>query len=142
MGTVGSRLQQARMEAGFTLSEVALELDIDAKYLFALEEEAYDDLPGKTFALGYAKTYAAYLGLNSRKITEEIMKDIGYDEGSFINGNIERRLFTPEDHIKKRKDQIENVTRRSARQRRFLMSFVVTLAILAFIAFLGSRLWI
>ena len=42
MGTTGLRLQQARMEAGFTLNEVASELDIDAQYLFALEEEAYD----------------------------------------------------------------------------------------------------
>ena len=56
MGTTGLRFQQARMEAGFTLGEIAQELDIDARYLFALEEEAYDDLPGKTFALGYAKS--------------------------------------------------------------------------------------
>ena len=70
MGTTGLRFQQARMEAGFTLGEIAQELDIDARYLFALEEEAYDDLPGKTFALGYAKSYANYLGLNARKITD------------------------------------------------------------------------
>ncbi|MGM9567483.1 MAG: helix-turn-helix domain-containing protein [Clostridia bacterium] len=142
MGTTGLRLQQARMEAGFTLNEVASELDIDAPYLFALEEEAYDDLPGKTFVLGYAKTYASYLGLNSRKITEEIMKEIGYDESSFINSGIEKRLFTPEEHIEKRNSQWENASRRSARQRRLLASILITLAILAFFAFLGSRLWI
>lgn len=142
MGTTGLRLQQARMEAGLTLSEVADELDIDARYLYALEEEAYDELPGKTFVVGYAKTYASYLGLNSRKITEEIMKDIGYDESSFINSNIERRLFTPEDRIQKRKDQLENAAQRSARQRRLLFSIVITLSILALAAFLGSRLWI
>lgn len=142
MGTTGLRLQQARMEEGFTLNEVASELDIDAQYLFALEEEAYDDLPGKTFTLGYAKTYATYLGLNSRKITEEIMKEIGYDESSFINSSIEKRLFTPEEHIEKRNNQWENASQRSARQRRLLASILITLAILAFFAFLGSRLWI
>ena len=142
MGTTGVRLQQARMDAGFTLSEVAEELDIEARYLYALEEESYDELPGKTFTVGYAKTYASYLGLNSRKITEEIMKEIGYDESSFINSSIERRLFTPEDHIKRRNDQWESAGQRSARQRRLPFSIVVTLGILAFAAFLGSRLWI
>ena len=142
MATTGLRLQQARMDAGLTLGEAAAELDIDAKYLYALEEEMYDDLPGKTFAIGYAKTYATYLGLNSRKITEEIMKQIGYDESSFINSSIEKRLFTPEDHIKKRKDQLENATQRSARQRRLLYSILITLGILGLLAFLGSRLWI
>lgn len=142
MGTTGLRLQQARMDAGYTLNEVAAELDIDAKYLYALEDEAYDDLPGKTFALGYAKTYATYLGLNSRKITEEIMKEIGYDESSFINSSLEKRLFTPEDHVQKRKDKLENATQRSARQRRLLFSILVTLGILALLGFLGSRLWI
>ena len=142
MGTTGLRFQQARMEAGFTLGEIAQELDIDARYLFALEEEAYDDLPGKTFALGYAKSYANYLGLNARKITDEIMQEIGYDEGAFVNSTIEQRLCKPEDHVRKRNDQWENVSKRSAHHRRLLLTIIVTLLILAFAAFLGSRLWI
>ena len=142
MGTTGMRFQQARMEAGFTLSEVADALDIEAKYLYALEDEAYDDLPGKTFTLGYAKSYASYLGLNSKRITDEIMKDIGYEEASFINSNLERRLFTSEEHIKKRNDQWEAVSQRSARHRKLLYSILITLVVLGFIAFLGSRTWI
>ena len=142
MGTTGMRLQQARMEAGFTLGEVASALDIDAKYLFALEEEDYDVLPGKTFALGYAKSYSSYLGLNSRRVTEEIMKDIGYDESSFVDSEIERRLFTPEDHIKRRNDHWQDSDKKAKRQRRNLYSFLITLAILFVLAFFGSRLWI
>lgn len=142
MGTTGMRFQQARMEAGFTLSEVADALDIDAKYLYALEDEAYDALPGKTYALGYAKSYASYLGLNSKKITDEIMKEIGYEEASFINNRLEQRLFSSEEHIKKRNDQWETVSQRSARHRKLLYSILITLGILGFIAFLGSRLWI
>lgn len=142
MGTTGMRFQQARMDAGFTLNEVAKELDIDARYLFALEEEAYDDLPGKTYVLGYAKSYASYLGLNSRKVTDEIMAVIGYDEMASVNNAIERRLFTSEDHIRRRNDQWESVSRRSARNRRLLLTIIVTLSILAIIAFFGSRLWV
>lgn len=142
MGTTGMRFQQARMEAGFTLSEVAAALDIDARYIFALEDEAYEDLPGKTFAIGYAKTYASYLGLNPKRIAEEIMKEIGYDESSFINSSIERRLFKPEDHIEKRNKQWENVSQRSAKNRRMLMTILITLAILCLFAFFGSRLWV
>ncbi len=130
------------MDAGFTLSEVAVALDIDARYLFALEEESYDDLPGKTFAIGYAKTYASYLGLNPKKIAEEIMKEIGYDESSFINSSLEKRLFKPEDHIEKRNKQWEDVSQRSARHRRLLVSILITLAVLALFSFFGSRLWV
>ncbi|HMM05768.1 MAG TPA: helix-turn-helix domain-containing protein [Clostridiales bacterium] len=142
MGTTGMRFQQGRMDAGFTLSEVAVALDIDARYLFALEEESYDDLPGKTFAIGYAKTYASYLGLNPKKIAEEIMKEIGYDESSFINSSLEKRLFKPEDHIEKRNKQWEDVSQRSARHRRLLVSILITLAVLALFSFFGSRLWV
>ncbi len=142
MGTTGMRFQQGRMDAGFTLSEVALALDIDARYLFALEEESYDDLPGKTFAIGYAKTYASYLGLNPKKIADEIMKEIGYDESSFINSSLEKRLFKPEDHIEKRNKQWEDVSQRSARHRRLLVSILITLAVLALFSFFGSRLWV
>lgn len=142
MGTTGMRFQQGRMDAGFTLSEVAAALDIDARYLFALEEESYDDLPGKTFAIGYAKTYASYLGLNPKKIADEIMREIGYDESSFINSSLEKRLFKPEDHIEKRNKQWEDVSQRSARHRRLLVSILITLAVLGLFSFFGSRLWV
>lgn len=142
METTGKRLQRARMETGFTLDEVAKALDIDAKYLFALENEDYDKLPGKTFALGYAKSYATYLGLNSRRVTEEIMQEIGYDESSFINSGLEKRLFTPEDDFRRRKEEMQKAGKKSKRDRHMLYSIMITLAVLCFLAFIGSRLWI
>lgn len=61
--SVGEELRRARVEAGLDLADVAAHLRIRSNFLSALEEGHPDALPGITYAIGYVRTYAAFLGL-------------------------------------------------------------------------------
>lgn len=60
---VGEELRRAREDAGLDLADVAAHLRIRSNFLSALEEGRPDALPGITYAIGYVRTYAAFLGL-------------------------------------------------------------------------------
>lgn len=70
MFEIGSRLGQAREERGLELADAAAATRIRARYLAALEEERFDQLPD-----GYARTllrsYAAYLGLDAERLVDQ-----------------------------------------------------------------------
>lgn len=53
------------------ITEVERATKIRAKYLRALENEEFDLLPGPTFVRSFLRTYAEYLGLDSRLLIEE-----------------------------------------------------------------------
>ena len=50
-------------ELGMTIEDVAEELRLSPRQIQALEEEAYERLPGPTYVRGYLRNYARLLGL-------------------------------------------------------------------------------
>src|SRR5437763_4287945 len=71
MPEIGETLRDARMRAKIDVSEVEATTKIRAKYLRALENEEWGLLPGPTFVRSFLRTYADYLGLDSRLLVEE-----------------------------------------------------------------------
>ncbi|MEG0874781.1 MAG: helix-turn-helix domain-containing protein [Clostridiales bacterium] len=142
MGIIGMSFQQARIEQGYTLGEVADALNIDVRYIFDLEDEDFDDLPGKTFVIGYAKSYARFLGLNSKRITAAITAEIGYTDIVPIHDGVERQLLGSEGHVSSRRKEMQNFTKRSKKNRKYMVGIVFVLMLLMLISFLGTRLWI
>jgi cytoskeleton protein RodZ len=63
---IGPTLREARLRAKVDISEVEAHTKIRAKYLRALENEEWELLPGPTFVKTFLRTYAEYLGLDSR----------------------------------------------------------------------------
>jgi cytoskeleton protein RodZ len=61
---LGSELREARVQRGLTLEAVAYETRIRTRYLEALEDERWDDLPGEAYAKGFLRTYADFVGLD------------------------------------------------------------------------------
>ncbi len=61
---IGEALRTAREQKGLTYLEVEQETKIRARYLEALEEERFEELPGETYTLGFLRIYASYLGLD------------------------------------------------------------------------------
>lgn len=142
MGRIGMIFQEARTEQGFTLGEVADALNIDVRYIFDLEDEDYDDMPGKTYVIGYARSYAKFLGLNSKRITATIAKEIGYEEAMSGRGGIEENLFGDDEASLSRRREIENFKKRSQKNRKYMLGIFLVLGVLCLISFLGTRLWI
>lgn len=61
---IGQALRNARISAGMELSDVAAHLRIRTNFLAALEDGKADALPGVTYAIGYVRTYSAFLDLD------------------------------------------------------------------------------
>lgn len=60
----GTRLKQRREERGMTLDQAAFSTKIGTRFLRALEEERFDQLPGGIFNKGFIRAYARCLGLD------------------------------------------------------------------------------
>lgn len=67
-GGVGALLMASRLRLGDDLRYVAENLHIRFIYLQAIEDSRYDDLPGAAYAIGFIRTYADYLGLDSDEV--------------------------------------------------------------------------
>src|ERR1700691_1260977 len=63
--TVGQDLRAARLRRGDDLATVSKALKIRKDHLEALEEDRIEALPGRTYAVGFVRTYADYLGLEA-----------------------------------------------------------------------------
>lgn len=68
--TVGVLLRLRREERGEDLRYVAQILRIRYPYLKAIEDSRPDELPGPTYAIGFVRTYADHLGLDSDKMVQ------------------------------------------------------------------------
>lgn len=68
---LGASLRQVRNERRLSVDEVALSLKLSPRIIAALEEEAYDELPGPTYVRGYLRSYGMLLGLPPQQLIEQ-----------------------------------------------------------------------
>lgn len=67
---VGELLRNTRLKKGKTLGDVSKDLCIRKFYLEAIENLSAKDLPPVPYGLGFVRSYAEYLGLNSLRIVQ------------------------------------------------------------------------
>ena len=77
MREVGAQLRQVRLDRGEDLDEVARHLRIKSAYLFGIEQGDLSALPGRTYALGFLRTYADYLGFDGADLVARIKSSVG-----------------------------------------------------------------
>ncbi|HZW82373.1 MAG TPA: helix-turn-helix domain-containing protein [Candidatus Deferrimicrobium sp.] len=68
--TIGKTLRESRESQGLTLKDLEETTKIRTHYLQALEEEAYSELPGQTYVMGFIRTYARSLGLDPQELVD------------------------------------------------------------------------
>jgi len=76
MREVGAQLRQVRLERGEELDEVAEHLRIKSTYLFGIEQGDLSRLPGRTYALGFLRSYADYLGFDGDDLIVQIKSTV------------------------------------------------------------------
>ena len=81
--SVGDILKNKRLETGKTVEEISDYLRIKSQYLFALEENKFNNLPGSAYVIGFIKSYASYLGLDANSVIIQYKQEIGaFDQNS------------------------------------------------------------
>lgn len=68
---IGSILRAAREERGLSLDDAAEATKIRPAYLEAIEDEAFERLPGPTYARGFLRAYAELLGVDPQPLIDE-----------------------------------------------------------------------
>lgn len=84
MSDVGETLRERRMALKIDVHEVEDATKIRSKYLRALENEEYDLLPGNAYVKSFLRTYADYLGLDSRALLNEYRLRHADDEDAIV----------------------------------------------------------
>ncbi|MFZ4109755.1 MAG: helix-turn-helix domain-containing protein [Polymorphobacter sp.] len=71
----GATLMAARTAAGMELVDVARETRVPIRHLRALEADKHDDLPALPYAIGFVKSYARAVGLNSETMASQFRSE-------------------------------------------------------------------
>jgi len=74
--TVGQELRAARLRRGDEIAQVSRALKIRKDHLEAVENDRLEDLPGKTYAIGFVRSYARHLGLDAAQYVERFKREI------------------------------------------------------------------
>jgi len=73
---VADTLIRARQQLGQDLRSIAEVLCIRYSYLDAIERGQYENLPGPTYAMGFVRTYAEYLGLDGDQVVDRFKPEV------------------------------------------------------------------
>ena len=90
MTKVGEMLREVRMQKGLKPSDVAKQLCIRKQYLEAIEDSAYKEIPPFPYGIGFIRSYAKFLGLNSENIVDL------YKEETNISDPKDMRILEPQ----------------------------------------------
>jgi len=79
--SIGQTLKNRRLQKGLTLESVTTALRIQTKFLKALEEEQWGELPANVFLEGFLVKYAEYLGLDAVGLRTQLRGQLGGQAG-------------------------------------------------------------
>ncbi len=73
---IGARLRAARERKGLTIDQVASETRIARRHLENIEAGNFEDLPGRTYAVGFARTYAKTIGVDEEEAVSSVREEM------------------------------------------------------------------
>lgn len=73
---VGEQLKAEREKLSMSLEDVASKTRVTMRHLEAIENSQYSKLPGKTYIIGFTKSYARCVGLNDAEIAAELREEL------------------------------------------------------------------
>ncbi len=76
---VGDVLRRAREERGLTLAQIASDTRIPQRHLEIIEKGEFSSLPGRTYAIGFSRSYAKLVGLNDAEIADMVRGELSME---------------------------------------------------------------
>lgn len=78
---IGGRLRAAREVKGLTLEQVAAQTRIPQRHLQTIESGDFSQLPGRTYAVGFVRTYAKTVGLDQDESVATVRSELDAQAG-------------------------------------------------------------
>lgn len=79
--SVGEMLRAARVAKKMSIEEVSVALRIRAAQLRVIEENNINALPGMTYAIGFVRSYANFVGLDPTEVVHKFKAEYGQETG-------------------------------------------------------------
>jgi len=94
MKTVGQILKETRIKKEISFEEIEKKTKIRTKYLKAIENNDYDQIPGgMVVAKGFIKNFGEYLGLSSENLLAAFRRDFGKDQkGQVLSRGVDKHV--------------------------------------------------
>lgn len=73
----GSRLRQAREAAGLSRADIAATTKIPERHIVAIEAGDFAALAGRSYAIGFSRSYARAVGLDEQDIIGAVRQEMG-----------------------------------------------------------------
>lgn len=77
---VATQLARARRAAGWSVADVAAQTRITERHLELIEAGNFGALPSRAYAIGFVRSYAKALGLDSNAVIAELREELARDE--------------------------------------------------------------
>lgn len=74
--SIGEYLRKNRERTGKALTEISHALKIMSHHLTAIENNSFEELPGRAYAIGFVRSYAAYLGLDACALVARLKAEL------------------------------------------------------------------
>jgi cytoskeleton protein RodZ len=116
---VGNKLHEARTRKQLSLQQVEEATKIRGRYLQAIEDDDWDQLPGDTYARAFIRTYGRFLGLDGERLAEEQRRGRG--------------AARPGERLPRVDPKPRPVARKRGRRRRGISPRVVAVAVTALV---------
>ena len=76
----GERLRAAREAMGMSVDDVSSKTRIPKRHLETIEDGDFAVLPGRTYAIGFSRSYARAVGLNDEEIVNDVREQLGIED--------------------------------------------------------------
>jgi cytoskeleton protein RodZ len=74
--TVGEQLKAERERLGLSLSDLAARTRVPMRHLESIEKSDFAALPGSTYTLGFARSYARAVDMDATKVSSELRAEL------------------------------------------------------------------
>jgi cytoskeleton protein RodZ len=79
--SAGSQLRAAREAAGLSRADIASKTKVAERHLLSIEEDRLGDLAARTYAVGFARSYARAVGLDEKVIAAKVREQLDSEVG-------------------------------------------------------------
>ena len=131
---IGDKLRNERERQNLTIQDIAKGTSIRSLYIEAIEKGEYDKLPGKVYAKGFVRNYAAFLRIDADAAVQQFTEE-NHPEDAAAAAEREERLQAVEERTRDEaraklatgSDFRERTAADSSRQNSWLIAVIVIL---------------
>lgn len=124
---IGKKLQKARQAKGYTLDDLQQITKIQKRYLIAIEDEKFDELPGDFYVRAFVKQYADTVGLDGDDLLKEYEDDLPKAKTAEYSDHIAQA-------VESRDSQRKTIGNQVSRSRRYVPTIIITVVIILVLA--------